>query len=213
LESVGDKLCVYTNSSFSNGRGISIFTTPRIAEEVAGLPAFQDPAALPAANVNVDSGVWETRSISGKGIGGVAKKPLKFKDRVTAYTPALLAHLDDGLETKEREKYFRIAVEQLPEATRDSYLQLAYIYGHPSIRVQDIVKANTFQLEVGGQNHLAIFPETARLNHDCSPKLVKCLSRLNLWLTLSVHSITWTRSCSPTLCMQLGQLQSAKRST
>lgn len=100
----------------------------------------------------------------------LAKKRLKFKDQVTAYTPALVAHLEDELSTMEREKYYRVAVYQLPGNTRESYLQLAFVYGQPSIRVQDIVKANTFQLQVGGQNHLAVFPETSRLNHACGPK-------------------------------------------
>lgn len=168
LQSLGSKLCVYTNSSFSNGRGISIFTTPRIAEEYAALPAFQDPTVL--NDVNVFSGYWKTQNVPEKGIGMVAKKHLKFKDRVTAYTPALIAHLEDELPTMEREKFYRVAVFQLPEATRESYLQLAHIYGDPSVRVQDIVKANTFQLQIGGQNHLAVFPETSRLNHACGPK-------------------------------------------
>lgn len=170
LQSVGDKLCVYTNTSFSGGRGISLFTTPRIAEEIATLPPFQDPDALKSKDVNVFSDNWHTQEIPGKGVGMLAKKQLKFKDRVTAYTPALVAYLEGELETLEREKFFRIALSQLPEATRQAYLGLTYIYGLEQIRVQDIVKANTFQLEVAGQNHLSVFPETSRLNHACAPK-------------------------------------------
>lgn len=169
LPSLGSKLCVYTNASFSNGRGISIFTTPKIAEEFAYLPAFQDTQVLQQLGVNIDSGSWYTKELSGKGVGMVAKKSLKFKDRVTAYTPALLAHLESDLSTMEREKYFRVAVYQLPDVTRDMYLKLATVYGDPRVRVQDIVKANTFQLQIGGQNHLAVFPETSRLNHACAP--------------------------------------------
>ena len=37
------------------------------------------------------------------------------------------------------------------------------------MRVQDIVKANTFQILLGGANHLAVWPETSRLNHACAP--------------------------------------------
>lgn len=100
----------------------------------------------------------------------LAKKQLKFKDPVTAYTPVFLAHLEQDLSTLEREDFFRIAISQLPESTREMYLQLATVYGDERVRVQDIVKANTFQLEIGGQNHLAVFPETSRLNHACAPK-------------------------------------------
>ena len=103
-------------------------------------------------------------------MGMLAKRSLKFKDRVTAYTPALLAHLESDLSTVERENFYRIAVSQLPESTRDMYLSLATVYGIEAVKHQDVVKANTFQLEVGGHNHLAVFPETSRLNHACSPK-------------------------------------------
>lgn len=168
LQSIKSKLCVYTNTSFSDGRGISIFTTPKIAEEFAALPPFQDPNAL--ENINVFSGNWFVQELPGKGMGMLAKKKLKFKDRVTAYTPAFLAHLEDELPTMEREKYFRIAVLQLPDRTREMYESLATVYGYPQIKYQDVVKANTFQLDVGGQNHLAVFPETSRLNHACAPK-------------------------------------------
>jgi hypothetical protein len=168
LQSLGSKLCVYTNSSFSDGRGISIFTTPVLAKEFASLPAFQNPDAL--KDVNTFSGNWYTQEIPGKGIGMLAKKHLKFKDQVTAYTPVLIAHLEEELSTRDRERFYLVAVNQLPEATHNSYLQLAFVYGPPSVRAQDIVKANTFRLEINGHNHLAVFPETSRLNHACGPK-------------------------------------------
>lgn len=192
LPSLGSKLCVYTNASFSNGRGISIFTTPKIAGEFAYLPAFQDSEILRTKGVNIDSGSWYTKELAGKGVGMVAKKSLKFKDRVTAYTPALLAHHEGDLSTMEREKYFRVAVYQLPDATRDMYLKLATVYGDPRVRVQDIVKANTFQLQLGGQNHLAVFPETSRLNHACAPN-----AQYYLDPSLLTHIVQATRPIAP----------------
>jgi hypothetical protein len=172
LQSIGSKLCVYTSTTFSNGRGISIFTTPKIAEDFATLPPFKDTKALQDQDINVFSGNWYTEELPGKGIGMLASKDLDVKSRVTAYTPALLAYLEDELPTMEREKYFQIAVMQLPGATRRMYESLATVYGYPQIKYQDVVKANTFQMEVGGQNHLSIFPETSRLNHACTPKYV-----------------------------------------
>jgi hypothetical protein len=172
LESVGSKLCVYTNASFADGRGISIFTTPRIADEVAASPAFRDPAALSNMDINTFSGAWYTEELPGKGVGMLAKKKLSHGTRVTAYTPALIAYLEQDLPTLKREEFYRVAVNQLPPRTKDSYLRLATVYGDPRVRAQDVVKANTFQMHVGGQNHLAVFPETSRLNHACSPKYV-----------------------------------------
>jgi hypothetical protein len=172
LQTIGDKLCVYTNTSFSHNRGISIFTTPKIASSFTTLPPFQNPKVLDDANINDFSGTWYTSSLPGKGVGMLAKQPLGFKDRVTAYTPAFLAYLEGELSTMEREKFFRIAVDQLPQKTKEMYLGLATVYGIDQVKYQDVVKANTFQIGVEGVNHMAVFPETARLNHACAPKYV-----------------------------------------
>ena len=169
LQTIGSKLCVYTKTSFSNGRGISIFTTPELARLFLTLPPLHDPT-FPYPNINEFSGNWYTDILPGKGTGMLAKKNLQFKERVTAYTPALIAFLESELSTSERERFFTIAVSQLPQATRKMYLSLATVYGIDSVKYQDVVKANTFQLEIDGHNHLAVYPETSRLNHDCSPK-------------------------------------------
>lgn len=170
LESINDKLCIYTSTSFSNGRGISIFTTPSLAVQFASLPAFTDQPALAKQKVNINTGTWRAESIPSKGIGMLASRRLVFKDRVTAYTPAFLAYLESELGTLERENWWRLAIEQLPEKTKKDFLELATVYGDERVRVQDIVKANTFQVTVGDGNHLAVFPETSRLNHACNPK-------------------------------------------
>jgi len=100
----------------------------------------------------------------------LASRPLVFGNLITTYTPAFIAHLEDELGTMEREKYWRMAIEQLPQKIKEEFLGLSYVYGDERVRVQDIVKANTFQLEVGGVKHLAVWPETSRANHACCPK-------------------------------------------
>lgn len=100
----------------------------------------------------------------------LATTPLKFSNVITSYTPAFLALLESELNTWDRETFWRLAIDQLPAATRDEFLSLAYVFGDERFRVQDIVQANTFQVVVGGGNHLAVWPETSRLNHACNPK-------------------------------------------
>jgi hypothetical protein len=170
LRSINDKLCVYTSTSFANGRGISIFTTPSIAKQYASLPAFTSPSVLHAQAINHPTNSWRADTIPNKGIGMLAAKALVFGDRITSYTPAFLALLEDELNTYDREKWWRLAIEQLPVKTKEDFLQLAFVFGDERFRVQDIVQANTFQVEVGGDNHLAVWPETSRLNHACNPK-------------------------------------------
>lgn len=171
-------LCVYTNSSFSSGRGISIFTTPKIASEFAALLPFHDDSILSqhginpvaAAADNDGQSPWYTKPLEGKGIGMLASRPLKRGDLVAAYTPFLLAHMENLLSTVERERFLRVAVDQLPAASRERYFSLATIYDDPRVVVQDVVKANAFEMQVGGQMHLAVFPEASRMNHACGPK-------------------------------------------
>lgn len=172
LDSIDSPLCVYTNATFGNGRGLSIFTTPQIAEQFAQLLPFQDPAILESRGINPVDGPWYVQELPGKGMGVLAKHELNRGDRITAYTPYLLAYMENILSTPERERFLRIAIDQLPASSREHYLSLATIYGEPTVVVQDVVKANAFEMQVGGQMHLAVFPETSRMNHACSPKFV-----------------------------------------
>lgn len=170
LQSINDTLCVYTDATFAHNRGISLFTTPTLAKKFASLPAFRNPSALTAQGINQPTHAYRATPIPGKGIGMLASRPLKFGDRVTAYTPAFIAYLESELSTPDREAFWRVAIEQLPEALRSEFLSLATVYGDERIRVQDVVKANTFQVVLEGVNHLAVWPETSRLNHECAPK-------------------------------------------
>lgn len=168
LSNINDKLCIYTSTTFASGRGISIFTTPSLVQQLSAFPAFLKPAAL--AKANIPTNTYETTSIPNKGIGMVATKNLVFGDLITSYTPAFIAYLESELGTMEREGIWRTAIEQLPSKIKKEFLDLSYVYGDARVRVQDIIKGNTFQLEIAGVNHLAIWPETSRANHACNPK-------------------------------------------
>ena len=169
LPSIQSSLCIYTSTTFASGRGISIVTTPELAAHIASLPAFTNPSLLKADKTNEPSGLWFTSSIPNKGIGTLALHDIEPQTQILRYTPAFLAYLEADLSTLDREALWHTAVSRLPQETRSSFLSLMYIYGDPRVRTQDITKANTFQLSVAGTNHLAIFPETSRLNHDCAP--------------------------------------------
>lgn len=169
LPGIGTSLCVYTSTTFASGRGISIVTTPSLAARIASLPAFTSPSTLDADKTNEPSGSWFTSSIPNKGVGTLALHDLAPQAQILRYTPAFLAYLEADMTTLDREALWRTAITRLPSTTRHSFLSLMHIYGDLRVRIQDITKANTFQLSIHGTNHLAIFPETSRLNHDCAP--------------------------------------------
>ena len=168
LPETGDKLCIYTNASFSNGRGISIFTTPSIAEAISILTPFSSDLLEP----NPSNAPWYTAPLEGKGIGMLASVELSRGDIISINTPLLLVYPETELETAEREKYLKIGVEQLPKESKTAYYNLTGIYGDERVRIQDRLKANAFEMQVGGVMHLALFPEASRMNHDCAPKYV-----------------------------------------
>lgn len=169
LPSLQSRLCTYTSTSFASGRGISIVTSPNLAAHFASTPAFTNPFVLTANKTNEFSGSWFTSSIPHKGTGTLALHDLVPHTQILRYTPAFLAYLEGDLATLDREVLWLSAITRLPSPTRSSFLSLMHIYGDPRVRIQDITKANTFQLSIQGTNHLAIFPETSRLNHDCAP--------------------------------------------
>jgi len=168
LPSINSELCVYTNATFANGRGISLFTTPEIAEQITSLPPSND-ADVVSPRINTDTGTGYTQPIPSKGIGMFAKHSLQRGDLIVATTPALVAYSENILSPAERERYLQTAIDQLPASTREAYLGLTTVHGNPEILVQDIAAANTFAIHLHGQKHLAAFPEPSRINHDCAP--------------------------------------------
>lgn len=153
------KLCIYTNASFSNGRGISIFTTPSLAKEFSQLPAFTDPSALSQANTKLNDRRSYVKSIPKKGKGRLASRSLKRGELITATSPLLVVYTEDKLSSKDREFYLRKGIEQLNRKSRELYEGGAKIYGDERVKTQDVLKANTFGLHVGGMEH-------SKLSHD-----------------------------------------------
>jgi len=156
-------LCIYTNASFSNGRGISIFTTPSLAKEFSQLQAFTDPSALSQANTKLTARRTHVRAVPNKGMGRLASRDLKRGELVSANTPLLLVYREDVLSTVDREFFLRRGIEQLNRQSRALYESMAKIYGDERVKTQDVLKANTFGLHVGGMEHSKhqkLFPTT-----------------------------------------------------
>ena len=169
----GRSYCVYTSDTFANGRGISIFTTPRAAKQIAALAAFNVPGALDDVKELQDV-PWHTEVIPGRGIGMIADRELARGDRLTAYTPLLLMHeqLEAFVSRAELEQFLQIAVDQLPADSRRMLLSLQGSEDGGESTIKDIVATNSFEFLVGKdqQPHFFVYPETSRFNHDCRAK-------------------------------------------
>ncbi|KAK0656925.1 hypothetical protein B0T16DRAFT_316690 [Cercophora newfieldiana] len=111
------------------------------------------------------------KEMPGKGIGLVANRTIKKGEIIMETTPSALIqfgpHLDFDGET--RLKLYERAVKRLPEQQHKDFMRQ---YG-----VDEFIKVdrNSFRLFINGENnfsgHLAIYPDVARINHDCRPNI------------------------------------------
>ncbi|ETI28599.1 hypothetical protein G647_01050 [Cladophialophora carrionii CBS 160.54] len=186
LARIQSKLCVYTDASFSNGRGISIFTTPQHAETVASL--LDSDAEDYRPMINIPTQAWYTETTPSKGIGMFASHDLNPGDLITSYTPVLLAYKENILSRAERETFLRHAVNRLPSGTAAGYRALATMFHDKAFLMQDVASANSFEMSVGGAAHLAVIPEPSRINHDCAPNAIFVINS-----TALAHTVRATR--------------------
>ncbi|KAG9229945.1 putative N-lysine methyltransferase SMYD2 [Amylocarpus encephaloides] len=186
----GQEFCVYTNSNFANGRGISFFTTEEISESVKDLAAFSEEGVHDEVNVFSDP-PWEVRNIPGRGNGLFATRKLERGDLIIADTPLGVYNSDAffadyGLGYQ----YLRKTYDQLPEESRVILMSTA---AHsPGDPIMERINTNAFAGEFEGQNHFFLYPETALMNHDCRPNSMYYHNTSSL-----IHSAHASRTINP----------------
>ena len=159
--------CSYTDPSFSRGRGMTVITTPEIAERLyKNSSAFTLPVP---DDVNVEvNPPYYLKSIPGRGVGVIVNKTLNRGDVIFKYTPVLVLHADifEMMDSKARMELQRKSIESLPPASRDMFMALHGHFGGDEI--EDRINTNAFQIELGEDNddddeemHYIILPETA----------------------------------------------------
>jgi hypothetical protein len=175
----GQEYCVFTNKNFANGRGISFFTTPTIAENVKDLPAFQQMGVHDDVN-NFSNPPWEVRNIPGRGNGLFATRKLERGDLILADTP-LGVYLSDAFfpDYELGYRYLRKTYDQLPEDSKNILLRTAA--HNPGDMVMERINTNAFAGEFEGLNHFFLYPETA----------------VSLALSLKRHELIWTIAYEP----------------
>jgi len=148
---------IVTDAKFRKGQGISIIDTPDRIEQIPNLlevlrinPPSRDPNPLP----------FEVVPVKDKGLGVVATRAIRKEELIMIDSAALLASMElptkmersSGLELLSR------AIHQLPDP--DHYLSLAAtdLSKKPEALAEDIVKTNSYNLPLNGNNYMAIFP-------------------------------------------------------
>jgi len=173
----GEKVCVYSSSTFNQNNGISIIATPDTAASLAD--AVLNPADTWEARTHLSvaeserqaSVAYELKPVPGKGSGVVATRAIKRYEIIMIGFPALI--FDDvffplpqnGTPPVEGPRLFHPAVEQLGDPERLWALSAGDKGGDP---VHDIIMTNAFGATFNGRGHKVLYPEIAvRIQAPC----------------------------------------------
>ncbi|KAL2200994.1 hypothetical protein P885DRAFT_65297 [Corynascus similis CBS 632.67] len=178
-------ICVFTDTTFAEGRGISLVTTPTRADYLASKPSFADPKTVHGINQDLNRTVpasYEMRHIPGKGMGLIATSHIHRGDLIMANTPSLMIDYRAFNELTKPQYMFlqAAAVAHLPPAHAAHLLALsAHVTDTSHLTREELVDkisaTNGFDIdpddEDPDQHHsfFVLFPEIARMNHDCRP--------------------------------------------
>lgn len=155
-----ENFCVYTNKNFASGRGISFFTSPRIAARVEALPAFTNFTIHKHIN-NFTNPPWEVRNVIGRGNGLFATRTLHRGDEILSDTPVGVYQSDAFFpDYPLGYKYLHKAFEQLPLKTQRIFVKMA-MHTPGGDPVMERINTNAFAGEFEGAPHFLLYPETA----------------------------------------------------
>lgn len=156
-------VCVYTDITFSSGRGISIIVTPEGAKHLRTLKALHSKGARTLQGF----AHYDLKSLPGRGVGAVANSVLRRGDSLMSPSPVLLlqANVERYLEKEDLLELTRVAVERMPEGTKNLFMAL-HAHFDKEDPIYERIETNGIRIF----DFIGVVPELARLNHDCRPK-------------------------------------------
>lgn len=161
--------CIFVSSTFANGRGIAVLTSPDRADYIASLPGFTDPEVLAHENVDEDpeTSKFKMVHVPGKDMGVVATQPFQRGDHIMTFTPAIVIDyaMFDELPEADMHRLQAEAIDYLPSNLRGRFMNLSThdgANGHLE-RVDKILRTNAFDVDVDDENDnglYVVFPES-----------------------------------------------------
>ena len=196
--------CIYTNSAFHNGRGISIITTPETAAELSFETWDQSTGA---SSQSTNSSLWEAKPTPDKGIGLFAKKLLPPGETLVQLNPLLIVHPSVLRSTSpSRLELLERAVSQLPPSSRSLVENLSRRGGASPL--EDIVNINAIRAKIWNlTSYLLIVPEVAvRFIFPCMSLTIQISHHL---FTLQIDDLTNSYNSSASTTPAAPQLSTA----
>lgn len=150
--------CVFTNSMFQGNHGVSIITTPEIAASSVGLHSTLNAAqGSHPSNIDFDP-PYEIKEMPGMGMGVIATRKITHGDMLMVdYTSVLVDTEFPGRVRRDKgHELLQRAMEQLPNS--DGLLSLARSSTSGTPIPEDVMRTNTFGMEISERARMALFP-------------------------------------------------------
>ena len=177
-------LCIFTNTAFDDGRGISFIITPRLAAELASTLTFEDDSLKCSTLFQV------AEDAGSKGRSAIIERNITGGEQIAYNMPILVRDWAiNKLSYLERENLLCRAILQLPTMTQ-RLLDGLTSFHNPAYFLSGIVANHGgFTLDMDNRGHSLLFPEMAFFNHDCAPK-----SEMPLLYLLTRPATNWKLS-------------------
>lgn len=193
--------CVYTNRRLNKGRGIAAVTRP---DEFAKLERLEEHLDRGENKYHDDPVPFTETEVFNKGLGLTANKPIRRGRPLMSWSPILLVHkslFDEVPKKKDRTRLLEAAASFLPPdtlATFNKFMRPASPTNGKQTSIEALLYAQPFEIDLGyatprmynpatgddeqagnqpHSKHFAVYPEAARLQHDCRPNVAYYIDR------------------------------------
>ncbi|KAJ8127172.1 hypothetical protein O1611_g6465 [Lasiodiplodia mahajangana] len=159
------KYCVYSNSRHGY-QGISIITKPKTAADSAGMLNEEFPGGH---SINNTTPSYAIVDMPPKGKGVVATRRISRAEAFMSDWATVVLDLSfpKAMQQHVGHQYLHLAADQL--SNPDKVLELSRSSTKAIDIMEDILGTNAFSYTLGGDSHMALYPEVARINHGCKP--------------------------------------------
>ncbi|KAK4222082.1 hypothetical protein QBC38DRAFT_427935 [Podospora fimiseda] len=161
--------CIFTSLPF-HSQGISLITTPNLAASLIPTILSRSSSSSPPSSVP-----WKVSPLPGRGFGLLATQKIPKHSRIMLDFPVLVVRIDfingDGYSAKQKKKMLEEAVDRLGDEIKGKVLSLSRSReaNEKDGVILNILKTNGFGIDVDGVEHLGLYLEGSRVNHNCRP--------------------------------------------
>ncbi|KAK3990693.1 hypothetical protein QBC44DRAFT_238405 [Cladorrhinum sp. PSN332] len=179
--------CVFTSTTFQgNSRGLSVITSKPSAKsnETSILPSIASIVSSklsPPVNLP-EVPPYEVRQIEDKGLGVVATRKIR-RGKVFMLDYALVladVQLPRKMKMAQGRELLQQAMARLPDPDRVLGLARSSPMPDETPVSEDVMRTNSFNVEIGGRGFMALFPDIARINHACKPSAMTKFNETDL---------------------------------